>query len=320
MDYVINIKLVDDNIADGFATMTGPLTIGCLDAKYRGWDPAKVFHDLYEGDSGGDKPTEEGEEGEEGGGSGGDEREPTEKGEGEGERNEGFDTHDWEAAEDMPDDEVAELGREIDQAVRQGAMAAGKMGRQVDAELGEMLKPQVDWEAMLREFVTSTCSGADDASYATPNRRFLASGIIMPSDFSERVDVLVAAPDTSGSCWAEQPKFVAEVKRIAEVVKPSKLIILYWDTEVEKVETYDIDDMDNPVIDMLPCGGGGTDVECVPKWLADNNVTPQACVVLTDGYLSGGWGEWDCPLLWCFVNNDEANPPTGKRLFLPRGA
>ena len=54
MDYVINIKLVDDNIADGFATMTGPLTIGCLDAKYRGWDTAKVFHDLYEGDSGGD--------------------------------------------------------------------------------------------------------------------------------------------------------------------------------------------------------------------------------------------------------------------------
>ena len=33
-DYVINIKLVDDN-GDGFATMTGELSNGCLDEKYR---------------------------------------------------------------------------------------------------------------------------------------------------------------------------------------------------------------------------------------------------------------------------------------------
>ena len=301
MDYVINIKLVDDNTG-GFATMTGPLAKGWMDTKYRGWDTAKVFHDIYEeGDEEADNPDGTGESGDS------------------GESGEGFDEHDWEAAQDMPADEVAEIARELDQAVRQGAMAAGKMGSQLDATLTDMLQPEVDWEAVLREFVTSTCSGRDYSTYARPNRRFMASGIILPSGVSERVDVLVAAPDTSGSCWEEQSMFVAEVKSMAAICKPSKLIILYWDTEVERVETYDIDDMDNPVIDTKPCGGGGTDVECVPKWLADNNVTPQACVVLTDGYLSGGWGQWTCPLLWCFVNNDNANPPSGKRVFLPKG-
>ena len=256
MDYVINIKLVDDN-TDKFATMTGPLAKGWIDTKYRGWDTAKVFHDIYEegGEEEGESPDGEGGDGEGGDGEG-------------GESGEGFDEHDWEAA--------------------------------------------------LREFVTSTCAGRDYSTYARPNRRFMASGIILPSGVSERVDVLVAAVDTSGSCWDEQPMFVAEVKSMAAVCKPSKLIILYWDTDVERVETYDIDDMDTPVIDTKPCGGGGTDVECVPKWLADNNVTPQACVVLTDGYLSGGWGQWTCPLLWCFVNNDKANPPSGKRVFLPK--
>jgi hypothetical protein len=44
-DYVINIKLTDDN-ADLFATMDGPLAVGCHDTKYRGWDSAQVFNDL----------------------------------------------------------------------------------------------------------------------------------------------------------------------------------------------------------------------------------------------------------------------------------
>jgi predicted metal-dependent peptidase len=44
-DYVINIKLTDDN-ADLFATMDGPLEVGCFDDKYRGWDSARVYSDL----------------------------------------------------------------------------------------------------------------------------------------------------------------------------------------------------------------------------------------------------------------------------------
>jgi predicted metal-dependent peptidase len=43
MDFVINIKLVDDN-KDGFATMTGELANGCIDPKYRDMDTAQVYH------------------------------------------------------------------------------------------------------------------------------------------------------------------------------------------------------------------------------------------------------------------------------------
>jgi hypothetical protein len=50
-DFVINIKLVDDN-KDGFATMTGALKMGCFDEKYRGWDSAKVYEDLKQGGQG----------------------------------------------------------------------------------------------------------------------------------------------------------------------------------------------------------------------------------------------------------------------------
>ena len=60
-DYVINIKIADDN-QDGFATMTGPLTKGCYDVKYRGMDSAEVYNMLKQ-----DPPQDGGD-----GGSGGD--------------------------------------------------------------------------------------------------------------------------------------------------------------------------------------------------------------------------------------------------------
>src|SRR6056297_3411259 len=52
-DYVINVKIADDNANDKFATMTGPLTMGCYDEKYRNWDSAQVFHDLKKQGKGG---------------------------------------------------------------------------------------------------------------------------------------------------------------------------------------------------------------------------------------------------------------------------
>ena len=52
-DYVINVKLVDDN-KDGFATMTGQLAMGCFDEKYRGWDTARVYKSLPSTPEGGD--------------------------------------------------------------------------------------------------------------------------------------------------------------------------------------------------------------------------------------------------------------------------
>ena len=72
-DFVINVKLVDDN-ADNFATMTGELKMGCFDAKYRGWDSAQVYNDLKKNGQG--------------------------KGQGQGSGT-GFDEHGWDDAQEM---------------------------------------------------------------------------------------------------------------------------------------------------------------------------------------------------------------------------
>ncbi len=78
---------------------------------------------------------------------------------------------------------------------------------------------------------------------------------------------------------------------------------MYWDTRVCRDEKYDMHELDTLVQSTKPAGGGGTDVTCVTDYIRDNNINAQAAIVLTDGYLFGGWGQWTMPVLWCVMDS-----------------
>lgn len=289
-DFVINVKIVDENV-DGFATMTGALEGGCYDDKYRGWDTARVFWDLKKNQS---------------------------AGEGKGEGGEGaFDEHDWEGASSMDAAEARDLAQQIDEALRQGVLMAGKVGNGADRSLTDMMDTKIDWREVMRDFVTTTCAGSDYGTWRRPNRRFIGAGVYLPSGVSEQVGEIVEAFDMSGSIGdREQSIMRGAVGEIAEQVKPSAVRVLYWDTAVTGEEIY----RDHEIADMAnttkPVGGGGTDVECVPAYIAENAITAQCAIVVTDGHLYGGWGQWTCPVLWVILDNESAVPTHGIALHV----
>ncbi len=300
-DYVINIKLVDDN-GDGFATMTGELSNGCLDEKYRGMDSAQVYNLLRK-----QQRIPPGGIGEDDGVPRGGSETLPENGQ------QPFDQHDWDGAQELTADEKRELARDLDEAIRQGALVAGKMGSGGDRDLEELLQPQVDWREALREFIQDTCAGKDYSTYRKPNRRYLSAGIYMPSGVTEQVGELILAIDTSGSIGSsELSAFLSEVKEICDTVHPDGVRVLYWDTQICRDEKYDVDQLDTLVKSTKPEGGGGTDVTCVTDYIRDNSINAQACIVLTDGHLYGGWGQWTMPVLWTILDNDSAKPDVGK--------
>ena len=286
-DYVINLELLDEN-KDGFAVMPEGKYKGLADSKFKGMNAKQVFDIIYEEQEGG-------------GGGGG----------------QGFDEHDWEGAEELTDEEKHQLERDIDVAIRQGALAAGKIGGGDVLDINDLLKPQVDWRSVLREFVQATCAGRDYSTYAKPNRRFMSGDIYMPSSISETIGSLVVAPDMSGSTGIGRMRqaMLTETVEVAQLMQPSQLRLMYWDTEVYE-EVYQPQDYDTIALNTHPTGGGGTTVECVSDYIADNRITPQAVVIMTDGYLAGGWGNWACPVLWLIVDNPECRPPHGKILHI----
>jgi predicted metal-dependent peptidase len=296
-DYVINIKLTDDN-KDGFAVMP---KVGLLDVKYRGMDSAQVYK-LLEDDQEDDGQGQG--DGSGGGGSGA----PS---------GTGLDDHDWEGAQGMTPEQTKELARDIDEAIRQGALAAGKLGSGGDRMFDDLLETKIDWREVLREFISTTCTGSDYSTWRRPNRRFVSSGYYMPSGVSEQVGELVIAIDTSGSIGGrELATFLGEVKGICDQVNPDVVRLLYWDTEVCADEKYVGTEVANIIQSTKPEGGGGTTVECVPKYMTAHGVKPQAVIVLTDGYLGGSWGTWACPVLWCIVGNKGAVADCGKTVHV----
>ena len=294
-DHVINLQILDDNDDKFIEGIEGM----CYDEKYRDWATLKVFDDIYE------------QQEQEGGGGG----KPPESGGGQP-----IDEHDWEGAESLSDEEKEGLAKDIDDAVRQGAITASKMGTGGERTVADLLEPQVNWREVLREFITDTCRGNDYSTYSRPNRRSMHTGIYFPSGITEQVDELVLAIDTSGSIGQrELTAFLSEIKCICDTVHPKKLRILYWDTEVCAEEVYSVDELDTLAQSTKPKGGGGTDVTCVTGYMAKNNITPQATIILTDGYLWGSWGTWDCPTLWCILDNKGATANCGKTIHINSG-
>ena len=301
-DYVINLKLVDfdrDCGDKGFIVMP---KVGLLDEQYRGLDSAQVYNLLPEDD---------------GQGSGSGEGEGGGDGDGDGES---LDHHDWDGADEMTPQEKKELERAVEEAVRQGALIAGKMGSGGSRLLDDVLESRIDWREVLREFVSATCSGNDYSTWRRPNRRYVSAGIYLPSGVSETVGELVVAIDTSGSVGGrELAQFLGEVSAICSATRPSGVRLLYWDTAVCRDEYYPQEQLDTIVKSTKPAGGGGTMVECVPEYLREKQIKPQAVIILTDGYLGGSWGEADAfgaPVLWCIVHNKSAIAAHGKTVHV----
>ena len=306
-DYAINLK-----ISDEFGSWAKLPEGALIDEKFRGMDEARIFKLLAEeGDGGSGGSGGDGDGGS--GGSGGD----GDGGDGQpGGQGETLDHHDWEGANALSETEKEELIQEIDKAIRQGSMLAGKGGGDTPVDLDQLLKPKIDWRTALREFVVATCSGRDISTYRRLRRQTVGQEIYLPSSYSETVGELLLAVDTSGSMSnRELQRCLSEVRGICDLVKPERVRLLYWDGAVEREELYRQDELDNLERSTRPVGGGGTDVRCVVNYMRDKKITPQAVVIFTDGYLPN-WGTWPCPVLWCITNNPKAHPPIGKVLHV----
>ena len=280
-DYVINLMIMDGD--NNFVSLPdGAL----LDHKYKGLDAGTVYRMIKEEAKGGTVHVKR-------------------VGDQEGkdvpvvEVSNGLDEHDWESAEGMTNEEKEALAKDVDQALRQGAILAGKMSANVPREIGELLQAKVDWREAMREFVTSFCMDKDESTWRRPSRRWIGQDVYMPSMIGESVGRIVIGIDMSGSIGDEEVgQFLGEVKKICETVKPEGIDLLYWDTRVCQHEKYEQDQLDNLISSTKPRGGGGTDPQCIVDYMGKKKIKAECAVILTDGYVCS-WGEgWSCPTLW----------------------
>ena len=141
---------------------------------------------------------------------------------------------------------------------------------------------RLDWRALLRNFLTEEQS--EESSYITPERKYIHMDLILPgySRDETRIEEIWAFVDSSGSISQnELEQFLTQLSRIAREFK-CVFHIAYWDTEVTEVYRKVRDE--KKIWECMPRHSGGTDINCVYRWLRQEKLRPAVMLILTDGY------------------------------------
>lgn len=287
-DFVVNALI--EELDPDFKFVERPTESLCIDAKYKGWSFPQVFNDLIK-----DADIVE--------------------------RHVPLDEHGEGDEDGEPRDADAEekLGKQIDDANRQGEMIARKLAGKEGGgrDIFGLAKERVtNWRDPLQDFIQAVCAGDDNSRFCPPNKRLLASGFVMPSHFSETIGELVIAADTSGSMTGYYPVVFGEVARICQHVKPESVRVLWWDTSVCGDQVFKPDQYDQLATLMKPKGGGGTTPDVVVKYISKHKIDAKAIVWLSDGYLGCADPVTPMPSLWGIVDNDEFVAAHGKTLHI----
>lgn len=207
----------------------------------------------------------------------------------------------------------AELSRQMqewainaEQALR-SAKGCGREPGGIERSLEQARQSAQDWRAILRDFVAAT--SPSDYRWAPPNRRFLSSGLYLPSVERRGVGEIVVVVDTSGSIGSKElEQFAGEINAIINEAEPELIRVIYCDAAVEAVEEFG----PSEPIKLSPKGGGGTDFVPPFQWVEENGIEPKCLIYLTDLCCSSFPVAPDYPVLW--VTDSHKMAPFGETL------
>jgi len=206
--------------------------------------------------------------------------------------NAGFDTHNSYGISEAELEELSEKWEETivcaqyhEKEQENDANDSRKRSSYYRRKLQEILKPKVDWRAVLRKRLTNIMPY--DFSYDKPALRSYSVGFYEPHILRKPLGITVCI-DVSGSISSKVlNEFMSEVIGILEQANDIKVRRLFWSTTVDgqndRIFTKrDLEDLRNE--DSIH-SGGGTEISCVKDYLDKNpnNQTSSLIIFLTDG-------------------------------------
>jgi len=212
------------------------------------------------------------------------------------------------------DTDPNELRREVEDILVRASIQSKMQGDQegtipgdVQIFLNKLLKPKLPWFRILQKYMQAMTK--NDYTFRKPNRRFFPQ-YHLPSLYSESLMNIAVAVDTSGSVSAADFNvFISEVNGILRMMKPDKLTLVQFDTQIKAVDAVsDITQLSK----VKFTGGGGTKIYPVLKWAEDNK--PHLLLVFTDGCFGFYNNESKTNIVWLIHNNQRFTAPFGKTI------
>ena len=218
--------------------------------------------------------------------------------------------------------DVAAEEQAWDEAMHQAlniARAEGKVPGQVEETVKGAHSSTLDWRTLLRRYMTDAAKS--DYSWSLPNRRFIDSGLYLPSIRSEGIETIAVIIDTSGSLPAATlAAFWAELREIAVEIRPESVVVLQVDAALQDAAEYAPDELPE---EIALKGRGGTDFRPGFEWLEEHGIQPAICLYFTDMECSS-YPEAAPPfdVIWCNYSSppsDWNREPWGERIDIDPG-
>lgn len=220
----------------------------------------------------------------------------------------------------QPQTKQAELEQKMyNVQAAQIAKKAGNLPGSLERLIEELTEPKINWKEALASFVDQR--SRNDFTWTTPNRKYLASGLFLPSLLSPELGEVICLIDASGSVSNPELKdLVSEVKGITELYQGTELKVIFFDTKASQIFTIQ-DDTDLKGL-KIPHLGGGTNYKPPFEKIEKEGLNPIAIIVLTDGECHSFPNKCDFPTLWVINKKEQFKrfkPPFGDTLLLEIG-
>lgn len=181
----------------------------------------------------------------------------------------------------------------------------GTIPGEIEIFLNRLLNPKLPWNRILQKYLQAFAK--NDYTWRKPNRRYFPRHHL-PSLYSESLMNIAVAVDTSGSVSdADFLRFVTETHSILRMMKPEKLTLIQFDTEIKSVN--DIGSVQE-LMQVSFSGRGGTQINPVLDWANTNK--PQLLLVFSDGEFRFHNVQTKSSTIWLIHDSPRFTAPFGK--------
>ena len=299
-DFCVNSDLVEHHVGELITTVPA-----LYDKKYKGMSSEEVYEDLMKNakkismEDLIDKMIDEHMDGE---------GDPADGGDGDQE---------GKGRPKLTPEERQQIRDEIKEAMLAAAATvdgAGNIPAGVKRLIQDMTEPKMNWRELLRMQLESTIKS--DYTWMRASRKGWHMDAVMPGmKLDPMIDIAVAL-DASGSISTTMLKdFLGEIQGIMDSFPAYRIHVITFDTDAYNPAQYDSDNLED-ICDYEVTGGGGTDFDCIFKYLKDNEIEPKRLVVFTDGLPFGSWGDENyADTVWILHGTTTIEPPWGQYAY-----
>lgn len=190
------------------------------------------------------------------------------------------------------------------------AKMQGNLPEELRRLIDDILDPKLSWKEILVRFVTE--NSRNDYTWKQPNKRYLYSGMYLPSLNTPSLGTIIVIIDTSGSIGQKElNKFAAELHAVLAIYPGTEIKVIYVDAAIANIEDIDIYNFDLHIK-----GGGGTDFKPGFEHIEKEGIDPSFVIYFTDGYCDSFPEPPDYPSLWVLTGKTGFTPPFGEVIYL----